>query len=203
MAEIKNSGQIEALLGKILVTAENSQKTGYQLMSERKAKKALRRKAVAERLAQSLAPEDPRLKMAKIQAGRAIETAAALKQRVTRLKKKPKLGKNDWMVSGNVHYDDGRTATGLIVQVFDKDLKFDDLLGKTTTDDFGDFYIVYDTCRFDDEWGNKQPDLYIQISDNAGNILAKNTEPLRVNAGHTEYFQVVIASRKIKRTPVG
>lgn len=197
MATIETTMQVEAILGNIVTTAESSQKVGYQLVSNRKTVKALRRKAVAQRLAKSLQADDPRLQLATLQAGRSAETAAALKQRVTRLKKRPKLGKNDWMVSGNVRYGNGNAAGGLTVQVYDKDLKFDDLLGKTITDEFGDFFIVYDITRFDDEWGNNKPDLYIRILDKNGEVLAEKTEPLRVNAGNTEFFQVVITKGKI------
>lgn len=193
MAKDKTSGEVEALLGELLVAAETSQQPGYAWLSRRKSKKAARHKAIAARLAKTLEAGDPRLEMARIRADKAGETAAAFKQRVARLAKKPKLGPNDWMVSGNVRTAKGRAAPGLTVQVYDKDLKHDDLLGKTTTDDFGDFHVVYDTCRFDDEWGNERPDLFLQILDPSGRVLASHTEPLRVNAGRVEYFQVVVS----------
>lgn len=193
MAKDKTTRQVEALLGKMLIAAENSQQSGYEWLSKRKSKKAARRKAVEERLTKTLDAKDPRLQMAKIKADRTGETAAAFKQRVTRLKKKPQLGKKDWMASGNVRHANGRAAAGLTVQVYDKDLKFDDLLGKTTTDDFGDFRVVYDIRRFDDEWGNARPDLFLQILDKDGKLLAAHTEPLRMNAGNVEYFEVVIS----------
>ncbi|MDJ0755419.1 MAG: hypothetical protein QNJ45_17980 [Ardenticatenaceae bacterium] len=195
MAKKNDNKQIEAQLTELIKASENSQTTGYDMLARRKDKKAARHNAVKARLAKTLEAEDPKLKMAKIKAGKAAETAAAFKQRVTRLKKKPKLGENDWMVSGNVRYDSGRAAGGLTVQVYDKDLKFDDLLGTAVTDDFGDFHVVYDTCRFDDEWGNDRPDLYLRILDKDGNVLADHTEPLRVDAGRVEYFEVVIPTK--------
>lgn len=199
MAKKNDDKQIQAQLVELLKGSENSQTTGYDMLGRRKEKKAARHNAVKARLSKTLEPENPKLKMAKIKAGKAAETAAAFKERVTRLKKKPKLGENDWMVSGNVRYDSGRAALGLTVQVYDKDLKFDDLLGKAVTDDFGDFHVIYDTCRFDDEWGNDRPDLYLRILDKDGKVLADHTEPLRVDAGRIEYFEVVLPKTPTSR----
>lgn len=197
MATTTTSEQLQAMLGNLLVTAEKSQQTGYQLLARRKAAKAVRRKAVAERLAASLEPDDPRLQLATLQAGKTSETAAALKQRITRLKKRPKVGENDWMVAGNVRFANGRAGGGLTVLVTQKETDRDGPLGKTTTDAFGDFFLLYDTCCVDDERGKKLPQVYVLIMDATGKVLAKSTAPLPVTAGKTHYVQVVIPREKI------
>lgn len=188
----KISGQAQTHLGKMLNDAESSQQSGYAWLSKRKFKKAVRCKAVTTRLEKTLDAGDPRLKMAKIKADKASETAAALKLRATRLRKKPKLGEKDWMVSGNIRNKNGRAAAGLIVQVYDKNYKFVDLLGKTETDNFGDFHLVYDTCRFEDEWGSEQPDLFLQVLSKEGKMLKAYTKPLSVNAGSISYVSLAV-----------
>jgi hypothetical protein len=189
----KISEQASTLLGKMLTDAESSQQSGYAWLSKRKSKKAVRHKAVVRRLEETLDADDPRLKKAKIKAERTTETAAAFKQRTTRLKRKPRLGEKDWMVSGTLRNKNGRAAAGLIVQVYDKDFKFVDLLGKTQTDTFGDFHMVYDTCRFEDEWGSEQPDLFLQVMSKEGKVLKAPKEPLNVKSGSISYVSLVVS----------
>jgi hypothetical protein len=100
----------------------------------------------------------------------------------------PKPEEGDWKVSGQVLDPDKRAAGGLMVRVFDKDLKYSDLLGTTETDPDGKFQLTYQTKDFR-HMLEKNPDLYIEISDGK-KVLYTSKEAVRFNAGSIEEFEV-------------
>ena len=95
----------------------------------------------------------------------------------------------EWTASGRVLNTAGIPASGLIVRVFDRDHKDDDLLGETLTDEHGDFHVIYHERDFK-EFGEILPELYVTVRDPAGNELFTSRDDVRVNAGPVEYFLI-------------
>jgi hypothetical protein len=188
--------ELTSLLGKV----ENSQKSGFQLLAKRQAKKQARRRAVAERLAEHLEKDDPRLVQIQKSAEQAGELGLAANQRAKRLEILPKVRADDWVVTGVVRYADGTPGSRLTVQVFDKDHKYDDLLGTTKTNEFGDFVIVYNERDFSDNFRDELPDLYVMVRDREGKQLIADKTPVRHNAGRTEHFEIQLGQLPTTRS---
>ncbi len=67
-------------------------------------------------------------------------------------------------VKGTVHYPDNSIATGLLVWAFDKDLRSDQFLGETTTNQSGEYTIAYSWQQFN-RAEKKSADLIIRVVD--------------------------------------
>ena len=86
----------------------------------------------------------------------------------------------------------GLGLPGLVVKAIDKDLLHDDVLGDTTTDDEGNFEIIYEEDDFRDLF-EKAPDLYIVVrTSNRSRVLYTSAKSVRCEAGAEEHFEVVI-----------
>jgi hypothetical protein len=68
----------------------------------------------------------------------------------------------------------GRPLAGLIVQAYDKDLIFDDYLGRDITDELGRFSIEFNEDLFRD-FSELEPDLYLRVYDSRGSRLLHTT----------------------------
>ena len=101
---------------------------------------------------------------------------------------------NEWTVFGTVTDVQGKSAAGVTVRVFDRDRKYDDLLGETVTDENGDFSVLYHERDFA-EPGEKLPDLYVMVSDAAGKSLYSSRDTVRFEAGRSEYFAIQLGKR--------
>jgi hypothetical protein len=122
-----------------------------------------------------------------------VETQA---QRVSRW---PKPRPNEWIVFGTVTNADGSPAPGLRVRIFDKDRKYDDLLGDTESDVNGDFWATYHARDFQ-ETGENFPDLYVMVTDASGAVVYSSRDNVRYEAGRSEYFDIRLGARP---SPVG
>ena len=116
------------------------------------------------------------------------------KNELTRWKRLPKLGDDDWLVYGLITHSDGSPAEGLIVNVFDeeKGKKTHDKLGTAKTDELGNFYLVYRNRNFGTN--DKQPDLYVIILEKGGKQLYSTKDAVRNKASRKEYFQIILPS---------
>jgi len=103
-----------------------------------------------------------------------------------------------WLVRGRVVYENGDPGRGLTVSLYDKDLVFDDALGTILTDDGGRFSIIYRTDAFPSLF-EANPDLYLKVLDNTGNILFRSKK-IRAVAGRVEEFEITIKSGRSKRS---
>ena len=113
----------------------------------------------------------------------------------------PRLKANEWLVSGNVSNHNGNPYIGARVQVFDRDRKYNDLLGDTKTDTQGDFYIIYHDRDFF-EFGENQPELFVRVEDSRGRLLYTTEDHIRFNAGRIEYFEIVIEDAGEELQPI-
>ncbi len=101
-----------------------------------------------------------------------------------------------WVVKGRITDEQGQGVGGLTVNVYDKDLIFDDRLGTTATDAEGRFSLTYRTKDFRDLIESR-PDLYLTVLDRTRNKLY-TSKPVRFEAGRAEEFAI-----KISRPPAG
>lgn len=156
--------------------------------------RAKRLETEAKKLKETLGADHPRVlaaeKMAKSQAVIKEQMDAQLK-RVDHL---PDLKPNEWSVSGRVLDQAGKPAAGLTVNVLDRDRKYDDLLGEATTDESGDFHVIYHERDFK-EMGENLPELYLTVKDAAGNVLFTSRDNVRYNGGRVEYFLVQLGEK--------
>lgn len=174
----------------VLRQVESSQSTGYQLLAQQQDRRLARRRAVESRLASQLEPDDPRLEAARQATQRVSELGQVARERVKRLTIWPELRQDDSVITGQVRQADGLPAVGVTVRVVAEDRKFDKFLGMTQPNEFGDFVIVYNVCRFRDKFGEKFPDLFIMVTDQKGQQLVTSTTPIPIQAGRVEHFDI-------------
>lgn len=89
-----------------------------------------------------------------------------------------------------VDEDTGEGIPGLLVEVFDKDRRYDDRLGTATTDSDGEFEVTYDEADFAESATDRKPDLYLRIKTASGKEIHTTEDSVRSRAGDTEEFVV-------------
>lgn len=153
------------------------------------ARRAASLNTAATQLQPVLGENDPRvltLKRAALSANRfkvVVADRAALEKRI------PKISPLEWMTYGRVIDAKGQPVSGLHVRVFDRDRKYDDLLGDTVTDDQGYFAVVYHQRDFA-EVREGLPELYVLVEDESGQVVYSSRDAVRFNAGRAEYFEI-------------
>ena len=110
-----------------------------------------------------------------------------------------------WVVGGRVVNTEGRPISGAHVQVLDDDPLWDDLVGRTWTDDSGYFEVVYEDRDFARLLGlERRPDLYVIVKNREGHVLYKTPpKELRHDADPYEYFHIVLGESTQGSRPVG
>jgi hypothetical protein len=96
-----------------------------------------------------------------------------------------------WIIRGKVTDKKNNPVAGLIVSAYDKDLLFDDVLGTTSTDENGNFEVIYREESFRDLF-DKKPDIYLKILDITGKILYTSRKKIRFDARRIEHFTIKI-----------
>jgi len=123
----------------------------------------------------------------------AAQSAAAMNMQFlsqsARVQKRPMPKYFEWVVFGQVLDASGNPVQGMNVRVFDRDRKFDDLLGDTQTDENGEFSVIYHERDFK-ETGENLPELYVMVSDAKGTVLYSTRDDVRFRAGRSEYFLI-------------
>jgi plastocyanin len=80
----------------------------------------------------------------------------------------------------------GHGAQGLTVEAWDKDLLFNDLVGKEVTDSNGEFRMKFDESYFQDIFGDSLPDLFFVVYLGGDLLTSTETSVLwNVNVGTT------------------
>src|SRR3972149_9551085 len=150
--------------------------------------------ASLDRLKSSLGEDHPRV----LALGQTLAAAnligKSLNGEATRAARRPSVSPNEYLVHGRVLDEQGRPVPGLRVRVFDRDRKYDDLLGDTTTDEYGDFAAKYHERDFA-EMGEALPELYVMIEDAAGTLLYSTRDQVRFEAGWAEYFEILLGEK--------
>src|SRR4030095_10414780 len=98
-----------------------------------------------------------------------------------------------------VEEESGKPLAGLVVRAFDKDILFDDKLGKTVTDANGHFRIDYSSLDFSLLGGETSPELYVRIFDPAGKKLLWTSErAIRREVQVEERYDIKIPKAKLR-----
>lgn len=134
-------------------------------------------------------------------AAQAKKLSSEAKTIASRQASAPRLKANEWLVAGNISSPDGKPLTKARVRVFDRDRKFDDLLGETKTDAQGDFSITYRARDFA-KFGEVQPELFVRVEDAQGKLLHATKEKIGFKAGGVEYFEIVIEDSGKETKPI-
>jgi len=168
--------------------------------AELQEKRATRLADAEARLQEHLGEDDPRVTALRQSAFAAEGLKRSLRTTAVRDDRLPKLRMQEWMVFGRVLDSGGRPVVGVTVRVFDRDRRYDDLLGETETDEYGDFAVVYHERDFA-EAGEGLPELYVMVEDRQGNLLYSSRAELRYEAGRAEYFQIVLGEQQAQPSP--
>ena len=98
-----------------------------------------------------------------------------------------------------VEEESGKPLSGLIVRAFDKDILFDDKLGKTVTDAGGNFRIDYSSLDFSLLGAETSPELYVRIYDASGKKLLWTSEKaIRRDVQVEERYDIKIPKAKLR-----
>ncbi len=186
---------VERITDKLLsdVTAASDQT--LQQFADLQQARAQRLTDVHQRLQDSLGEDHPRVKALAAAASAASELRETLKRTAERRAKRPKISAHEWIVFGQVRSAQGEPQQGLRVRVFDRDRKYDDLLGDTYTDEHGDFAVIYHERDFA-ESGEGLPELYVMVENDQGELLYSSLDQLRFQAGRAEYFDIELSEKK-------
>ena len=98
---------------------------------------------------------------------------------------------SSWVVRGRVTDEKGQGIGGLTIKLFDEDLIFDDLLSEETTDNDGNYKIIYQSEDFRDLF-EKRPDLYVKVIDKDNKTIYTSKKNIRCEAGRDEVIDVII-----------
>lgn len=131
----------------------------------------------------------------------AEQISAWLETEARREEKRPKVGPNEWAVFGRVFDALGQPGVGLQVRLYDQDRFYDDLLGETVTNEFGDFAISYSESDFKELCEGGGADLYVMVKDAAGNALYSSTDSVRPDAGQAEFFEIRLSDKSADVQP--
>ncbi len=164
---------------------------GLQSLGVLQVRRAERLARVAKRLESGLGEGHPRVQTLKEMQTRAEKIQKIALDTAARLKRFPHVKPYEWAVFGHVCDAKGQPLAGLKVRLFDKGRKYDDLLGETMTNEFGDFVVVYHIRDFEEK-GEKAPELYVQIKDAQGKELYSSKSAIRYQSGKIEYFDIQI-----------
>lgn len=157
--------------------------------------RAKRLKNTETRITAELGEDHPRVVALRLAQSRSSQLQRSLKDNATRTAKLRELKPYEWMVYGQVVDSQGMPVANVTVRVYDKDRKYDDLLGYVTTDKFGDFQLVYHERAFY-EPGEEAPELYLRVDDVEGNELYSTEDQVRYQSGRVEYFLIELEKGK-------
>jgi hypothetical protein len=181
--------QLNQLLEGMLRHAADAGIPALETFAQLQQRRADRMAETAEVLRKKLGKDHPQVIELENTARSLSQVNAHLSTQRARLKNWPKPRPNEWMVFGTVTDAEGKPASGLTVRVFDRDRKYDDLLGETQTDENGDFSTIYHERDFAETRENL-PELYVMVSDASGKLLYSSQENVRFNSGRSEYFAI-------------
>jgi hypothetical protein len=194
MAETKpfdqmSEAEIRKQLDKVSADMAKASAPAIATFARFQGERASRLEKGLKQIKKDLGEEHPDYVTTKAAAERAGAINMQLLSQSARIKNRPKQKPNEWVVFGQVLDATGNPVKGLTVRVFDRDRRYDDLLGETETDEDGDFSVTYHERDFK-ETGEKMPELYVMVSDAKGMALYTTRDDVRFRAGRSEYFLI-------------
>ena len=110
-------------------------------------------------------------------------------------KEDTELPKGQWVVKGRVTDEGGKGLGGLTVNLYDKELNFDDKLGTVSTDENGDFIANYEAEHFRDVI-EANPNIYLKVIDKEGNVIYSSRKKIKFETGRIESFNIKIKTKE-------
>ncbi|MBN2388425.1 MAG: hypothetical protein JXB85_15520 [Anaerolineales bacterium] len=199
--------QLQEAAAGMLSRAVGAGAPALKTFADLQQRRATRLKQSAKTLKSRLGADHPAVKEIEALEKSASGMKARLEAQAARIKRLPLLRSHEWVVFGTVLDQQAKPAAGLTVRVFDRDRKYDDLLGETETDADGQFAVVYHERDFM-EVGENLAELYVMVSDSSGKTLYSSRDNLRYESGRSEYFAIRLgekpaATRKKRTAPKG
>lgn len=152
-------------------------------------RRAARLDVAAKGLGKELGKDHPDVVVIQNTAKTVEQLNSRIKTQSSRVKSWHKVRPHEWVVFGTVVDAENKPASGMTVRVYDRDRKYDDLLGESETDANGDFSIVYHERDFKETRENL-PELYVMVSDPKGKLVYSSRDSVRFNSGQSEYFAI-------------
>ncbi|MEN8780486.1 MAG: hypothetical protein ABF292_05190, partial [Desulfobacterales bacterium] len=120
---------------------------------------------ITDRLHREIFKKDLPFKFGTLNVDKLVLPKLSMMEMVQPFQKKTKSVITDkWIVKGILKdKDTGEGIQNYKISFYDKDLKYDDPLGKIMTKTNGSFYHEYDLAAFDDEFYATGPDLYFKV----------------------------------------
>jgi len=165
------------------------------LFGQLQDRRSTRMADIAQALGTALGTEHPDVVALNQYAATVENLKGQIDQRIGRQTSWPKPRPTEWVVFGTVTDADGKGASNVTVRVYDAERKFDELLGETTTDEFGDFYLAYNQRKLK-KVGDEAPDLFLMVTDADGKTIYNSAEAVRFAVGRSEYFAIRLAAKK-------
>lgn len=112
------------------------------------------------------------------------------------VKEQPTPSRDKWGVRGKVF--DRKTKRGLgrlTISLYDKEKRFDDVLGSTVTDKQGQFEIIHPTRDFRALFRAK-PNLFLKVLYKE-KIISTPKKKVKYKAGHVDYFDIPIDRNRL------
>lgn len=192
--------QVRTAYTDMLAQVNDAQAPLLSCFADAQARRVTNLTAATDQLQKTLGDNDPSVVVLKQAAATADRFKVVLAAQATQTARLPKISSLEWLVFGQVTDVNGQTAIGRRVRVFDRDRKFDDLLGDTVTDDQGRFAVVYHQRDFAETRENL-PELYVMVEDEAGQIVYSSRQAVRFNAGQAEYFDIRLGEQPVEEQP--
>jgi hypothetical protein len=192
--------ELQAALASLLGELTGASTSALETLAQEHAARAERLAGAEARLSARLGADHPQTVAARQAAASAVAAKTNLQRLAVREASRPAPKPNEWVVFGRVLDADGNPIGHVRVRVFDRDRKYDDLLGDTTTDEQGGFSVVYHERDFL-EAGEGLPELYVRVDDAQGNELYSSRDSVRAQAGRAEYFEIVLAEKAPEAGP--
>jgi hypothetical protein len=195
-----DEAQLQDALQKMLQQTAQNGAPALGLVAQIQQRRAARLETAASALGKELGPDHPDVVALQNTVQAVARFNVKLDRQNERLKTWPKTRPNEWLVFGTVLAADHTPVSGAIVRVYDRDRKYDDLLGETETGANGDFSVIYHERDFK-ETGEARPDLYVMVSDAQGKLLYSSRDSIRFEAGQAEYFAIQLGEASPNTAP--
>jgi hypothetical protein len=187
--------EIARQLAGMIDLLESAQTPALEELASIQEKRLKRLEQVEKRLAPSLDEDDPRLSDLRRSMLRTEGLRRDLKNQASMTAKLPRPKPNEWVVYGQIQDHTGKAAARVRVRLFDKEHKYDDVLGHTTTDESGEFSFTFHE-RVLTRAGEKPPELFLRVEDRRGQEIFSTKESISYDVGKASYVLVELPRRK-------
>ncbi len=136
------------------------------------------------------AGERPIDEIVKEQQEKQRETAPPPPPKPPKREPKPARPAVTFTLRGQVMRADGKPAFGVLVRVFDKDVRYDDLLGAALTNRKGEFTVSYRTQDFAEN--ETMADLYFAVVNASDKALLEVAQDVKFNENYEGEVQLII-----------